>query len=73
MRCYICDKILEEDQVQFNQDHEDYDPCPSCLYAIEDLVAGYRGQPDPEDDLDLSLILEGLFPTVHDPLEGDEL
>lgn len=72
MKCYICDRTLEEDQVHYNIDHLDYDPCPSCLSVIEDLIAGYKGQPDPEESLDLTVLLEGLFPETHDPFEGEQ-
>lgn len=70
MRCYICDKILEDDQVQYNEDHKDYDPCQTCLNAVEDILAGFSDlpAPDPEDAVP---ILEGLFPTTYDPFGED--
>lgn len=66
MKCYICDRTLEEDQVQYNQDHKDYDPCPTCLHVIQDLTAGYGGQPDPEEEIDLALLIDSLFPDLAD-------
>lgn len=71
MRCHICDKILEDDQVQYNTDHQDFDPCPKCLTIIEDLVAGYGDRPAPEVE-DFDPVLEGLFPTKYDPFGTEE-
>jgi hypothetical protein len=63
MRCYICDRVLKDPQ--YNQDHKSYDPCPSCLLVIEDLIAGYKDKPAAEEDdlpsdLDLQLLLYGM-------------
>jgi len=38
MRCYICDAPLTDDEVRFNKDHEDYDPCTVCKNVIADAV-----------------------------------
>ena len=71
MRCYICNAVLEDDSVNYNEDHGDYDPCPSCLSVIEDLTSGFGDRAvEPEDDLtDILPLLEGLYPTVIDPDE----
>ena len=37
MRCHICDATLGEDSVQRNNQHNDWDPCPTCLIAISEL------------------------------------
>lgn len=71
MKCYICDRTLEEDQVHYNIDHEDYDPCPSCLAVVEDILAGYGDQAAPESTEVYDPILEGLFPTAYDPFETE--
>ena len=72
MRCHICNTVLDDDHVQFNQDHQDYDPCPTCLQVVEDLVAGYGDRPAMETEDD-DPILEGLFPQIVDPFgETDE-
>jgi hypothetical protein len=73
IKCFICNRTLEEDQVQFNENHKDYDPCPTCLDVIEDLLAGYGGQPDTSAEEDkIDLILEGLYPTTYDPFAVDD-
>jgi hypothetical protein len=70
MRCYICNSILEDPQ--YNLDHEDYDPCPTCLAVIED-VFGYADQPAAgEEDLPDDPILEGLYPQSYEPFEAEE-
>lgn len=61
MRCYICDKQLTEPQ--FNSDHQDIDPCQTCLDVIQDVLDGYRDKPSAaEDDFsdDLSILLDNL-------------
>lgn len=70
MRCYICNRVIDEPR--YNQDHKDYDPCDTCRYVIEDLVASYEDRPAvSEDELD-PIILEGLYPHVDDPFETEE-
>lgn len=44
MRCHICDANLENPT--WNRDHEEYDPCGTCLIAISE-VFGDR----PEDEM----------------------
>lgn len=39
MRCFICDRVIDEPQ--YNSDHKDYEPCDTCLTIIQELVAGY--------------------------------
>ncbi len=48
MKCYICDATLGE--VHYNNDHEDYEPCPACLIVIQDTIAGFTDRPAVEDD-----------------------
>lgn len=71
MRCYICDRVLDEDHIQYNQDHRDFDPCPTCLTVIEDLIADYGDRPAVESE-DIDPILEGLFPISYDPFGSEE-
>lgn len=53
MRCYICDKSL--DTPIYNEDHQDYDPCPTCMVIINDLVEGDKDKTvADEDELTLS-------------------
>lgn len=50
MRCHICDKQLAE--VSFNSEHQDIDPCPTCLDVVQDVLDGYKDKPAAaEDDL----------------------
>lgn len=37
MHCYICDSILTEDTISWNHQHQDWDPCPDCLRAIDEV------------------------------------
>lgn len=60
MRCYICDRVIDEPN--FNSDHEDYEPCDSCLRVIEDTLASFESRPAvAEDDLLTDDILEFFY------------
>lgn len=37
MRCFICDSILGKDEVKYNRDHQEFDPCGTCLAAIAEV------------------------------------
>lgn len=68
MRCYICDRIIDEPE--FNSDHQDIEPCDACKAVIEDTLAGFGDLPAVPDDApsdDIAPILEGLYPSSYDP------
>ena len=69
MKCYICDRTLDEEQVQYNEEHGDYDPCPTCLAIIEEVFGDRPAAA--EDDLTDDPLLDSLYPTVYDPF-GEE-
>jgi ferredoxin len=56
MRCHICNATLSPAEVQYNRDHEDWDPCGTCLDAIGDIF-----NDDDEDAIDAQLIFEELL------------
>lgn len=37
MRCFICNSELQENSIQWNNDHQDWDPCPTCLIEIAEV------------------------------------
>lgn len=37
MKCHICDATLGKKEIQWNTDHEDWEPCTRCLEAIDDV------------------------------------
>jgi cytidine deaminase len=57
MRCHICNSVLEENEIKWNKDHEDYDPCGVCLDIINEVF-----EPLDEETIHKQLELE---------LEGD--
>lgn len=67
MKCYICDKTLDDEQVSFNEDYQSFDPCATCLMAVEDILDGYGDRPTVEAEDDFDPVLEGLFPPISDP------
>lgn len=69
-RCYICDRILSTDEVQWNRDHEDWDPCGTCLDVINNLFE----HPDEEEidrQLSLELFYEEMFENNNRHLDDD--
>lgn len=74
MKCFICDRTLEDDQVHYNEEHQDYDPCPTCQQVIDDLLASYEGgqAAASEDSFSESdPLLDEVFPTSYDPFGVD--
>ena len=53
MKCFICDATLSEDSIQWNSQHEDWDPCPTCLIEIGELF-----NDDSEEEIAEKLRLE---------------
>ena len=45
MRCHICDKVLDESEIAFDKNHDEFDPCGTCLQAIQEVF-----DDSPEDD-----------------------
>lgn len=48
MKCFICDATLSE--VQFNSQHEDIEPCVTCLAVIADTVGTWTDKPYAEEE-----------------------
>lgn len=55
MRCHICDATLSAEQIQWNRDHEDWDPCGTCLEVINNV---FEHASEEEIDYQLSMELE---------------
>lgn len=50
MRCFICDRVLEEPR--FNMDHDDYEPCETCMAVINDTLDGYKDNAIQDEELE---------------------
>lgn len=48
IKCFICDATLSE--VQFNSQHEDIEPCVTCLAVIVDTVGTWTDKPYAEEE-----------------------
>lgn len=48
MRCHICDRVLKNPV--FNKDHDEYEPCETCMEVINDLVKGFLDKPFADED-----------------------
>ena len=51
MQCYICGHVLSGEQVSYNNEHKDWDPCPTCLIAIAEVFS------DPLDEDEVTYVL----------------
>jgi hypothetical protein len=69
MRCYICDRVLNEPK--FNPDIAAIDPCDTCMAIIEDTLAGFTDKPAAaEGEISLDPIWDEVFPQMYEPF-GD--
>jgi hypothetical protein len=48
MRCHICNRVLPDPQ--FNTEHQDYDPCSTCLTVIQDTLDGFKDKAAADED-----------------------
>lgn len=64
MRCYICDAELNDEEIQFNNLHQDWDPCGHCQQIIDEVF-----EPISEDEVDFLLEQEGLIEIEEDLIE----
>lgn len=42
MRCFICDAAI--DNPKYNRDHEQWEPCGTCLEVISDTLGAFKDQ-----------------------------
>lgn len=66
MKCHICDADLSGDEIQWNNLHEDWDPCGTCQQIIDEVFEPLR-----EEDIDYLLTQEGLIETLEEPEEDN--
>lgn len=53
MRCRICNTLLQENEIKWNHDHEDWEPCGTCLAIIEEVF-----EPLDEEEINRQLEFE---------------
>lgn len=68
MRCYICNAVLQPEEVHFNRKYDDQkygpvEPCRKCLLEIAEVFEDHLD----EDELDFTLLDEDL--ELEDVLE----
>jgi hypothetical protein len=54
MKCHICDATMSGDSIQWNPDHQDWDPCGTCLMVISEVFTDHLD----EDQIDWALAEE---------------
>lgn len=64
MRCHICDAALGEDEIKFNREHKDYDPCGRCLEVIRNVFG--------EEEDDQYVLLDDLDDDVITTQPGED-
>lgn len=65
MRCHICNSELQENSIQWNNDHQDWDPCPTCLIEISEVFTD-----DSEEEITAQL--EGEWSLIFGEAEAVE-
>lgn len=50
MRCAICNAVLGEKEIKFNTDHQEFDPCSTCLDAIAEVFEDPLEEDEYRDD-----------------------
>ena len=61
MRCHICDRVLNEGEISYNNDHQEFDPCPACLVAISEVFGDEDEDKIVEEDGDELLVKEVFY------------
>jgi len=70
MRCNICDKELQADEIQWDPRYMAWDPCAECLRIISETF-GEEGdeEVETEEEYDDETCYENLFPVEINDLE----
>lgn len=50
MRCHICNAALGETEIKFNKDHDEFDPCGTCLAIIDEVFEDTLEEEDYRED-----------------------
>jgi hypothetical protein len=53
LKCAICNATLSPGEIQWNSDHNDWDPCGRCLDVIDNVFSD-----DTEEEIDAQLAFE---------------
>lgn len=64
MRCHICNATLGDSEVRFNKDHDDWEPCGTCLTIIAEVFE------DPLDEEEVDFALDDEFADDYSDLEN---
>lgn len=66
MRCYICDKVMSDNETQFSVETKAYEPCATCMEIILDAAYcdGFIRYNDEEEIAEEDGAVEVLAPDV---------
>lgn len=68
MRCHICNAALAPTEVQWNNQHEEWDPCGRCLQAIDEVFSN-KTEEEIDEEIDFLLHEEEPEDAGEDVLE----
>jgi len=54
VRCHICNAALGSGEVQWNNQHEEWDPCGRCLQAIDEVFSN-KTEEEIDEEIDFLL------------------
>jgi len=66
MRCHICNSTLKTPQ--YNNDHDDWDPCGTCLQIISEV---FGDESDDDSEVILGDATEEELEALYDDLDYD--
>lgn len=64
MRCNICDAELSEKDIIWSNDHQEWEPCPTCLHEIAEVFSDLS-----DEEIEKEIFEE--FPWLNDDLENN--
>lgn len=67
MRCHICNATLGATEVQWNNQHKDWDPCGRCIQAIDEV---FNDRSEEEIDAELAFEFNEEEPTDAEDSDG---
>lgn len=52
MKCYICDRTMSPEEIQYIKEENTFDCCSVCLEVAKDAAYcdGFKPEPDPEEE-----------------------
>lgn len=70
MKCHICDNELSHNEIKWNRDHEEWEPCNTCLHIIAEVFEDRVEYT--EEELEEEIEEENIYELDLDNLDFEE-